>query len=242
MIDTVSTPVSRSVLALDLRDGPVMENGTGYLVGRSLHRWAWSRSTSLASVPRVGGTYTAPRTVPGWSTIGSALGLALGVNDVLRTAVPLAWRMDTNWCAQLAFRQWGAMGAANATLFAIADDDPSTGVRAYLYSSGTYYGFYVNNGVSNASVALSAAPVDGDTVSIRMEWVGTTMQLQQSINGAAYTTVSGGAPSLPTGGLSGATYARIGRRGDTENPAALIFQHLHVMIGSLSVAGIAEAY
>lgn len=235
-------PDSRALLALDFRDGALWEPTTGLLVARSGQRFTWNRgSSTLASVNATGGTYTAPITVPAWETVSSALGLRLDANDVLRE------NADANFAVQaisgeLVFIERGARtGTAGGTLLALAADDPSSGVRLYIDTSGSLYRLTAHNGTSSATVTLgSGAPASGDEVRHRFEWTGSALTLTQSINGGASVTATGAGVALPA--AWGAVRWRIGRRGLTQNPAALTLLRLLVLPGALSDSLLDEAY
>jgi hypothetical protein len=139
----VLAPRSRSLEALDFRDGLVIEPSTGKWVARSGHRYTWSRGTStLASVTATGGTYTAPATLPAYELADSRLGVRMDVNDILRGDATVGW-LPQELSGELWFVERGArIGTAGGTLLAIAGDDPATGVRLYIDTTGTAGGFY----------------------------------------------------------------------------------------------------
>ena len=137
-------PRSRSFEALDFRDGLIFEPSTGLFVARSGHRYHWSRGTStLAGVNAVGGTYTAPATLPGYESANSQLGVNLGVNDILRGNAAVGW-LPHELSGEFVFVERGArVGTAGGTLLAISGDDPTTGVRLFLDTTGTASPFFL---------------------------------------------------------------------------------------------------
>lgn len=248
MIDSQRTlaPRSRALEALDFRDGMVLEPSTGNLVARSGQRFTWTRGgNTLVSVAATGGTYTAAATVPAWTvaTVSGTtqLGLRLGTSDVVAGAADVPWITEAV-CGELLFVEQGARTTANATLFAVAGSDPTTGARLYLDTSGTYYGFTAHNGTTTATARLtSGQPTTGDVVRLLFEWQATGLTVRQSINGGAETTATAGAVSLPTT-VSTGLRTRIGRRGATANPAALTFLRLLIVPGTLAAANLDEGY
>lgn len=236
------SPRSRALLALDFRDGPLWEPTTGLLVARSGQRFSWSRGAStLASVTATGGTYTAPDTMPAWELASSALGLRLGTNDVLRENADVNFAVGAI-SGEFAFIERGARaGTAGGTLLALSADNPTSGVRLYIDTSGSVYRLTADNGTSSATVTLgSGAPASGDEVKHRFEWTGSALTLKQSINGGAYVTATGAGVALPP--AWGSLRWRIGRRGLTQNPAALTLLRLLVLPGALSDSILDEAY
>lgn len=236
-----SAPLSRALLALDFRDGPLWEPTTGLLVARSGQRFTWSRSATLASVNATGGTYTAPVTLPAWELANSTLGLRLGVDDVLRETVAVGFAVQAI-SGELEILERGArVATAGGTLLALSADDPTSGVRFFLDTTGSLYQLTAHNGTTTATVTLaSGAPVAGDVVRFRFAWTGAALTLTQSINGGATVTATSAGVALPASW--GAIRWRIGRRGLTQNPAALTVQRLFVVPGALSDATLDEAY
>lgn len=229
-------PRSRALEALDFRDGPVFEPSTGLLVGRSGHRYSWSRGTStLASVTATGGTYTAPATLPGWELANSQLGINLGTSDILRSHVATGW-LPQELTGELLFVERGARtGTAGGTLLALAGDDPTSGVRVYLDTTGTYYRFTYHNGTTSVAATLtSGQPTAGQLVRMRFAISASgVLTLRQSINSGAYTSATSSALALPAAWASG-TRLRIGRRGSTQNPAALTLLSVLLAPGTLT--------
>jgi hypothetical protein len=237
-------PRSRALEALDFRDGAVFEPSSGLYVARPGHRWAWSRGTAtLASVTATGGTYTAPATLPAYELANSQLGLRMGNDDILRGNSPVAW-VPQELCGELLFVDRGARTTTNATLFAIAGDDPTSGVRIHLDTSGSYYRFTYHNGSTSVIATLtSGQPTAGQLVRMRWGWASNgVVSLRQSINGGAETTATSGALALPSATAFESARVRIGRRGLTQNPAPLTLLSLLVMPGTLTDAQWDEAY
>lgn len=240
------TPRSRCLEALDLRDGAVFEPSTGLFVARSGHRFSWSRGTStLAGVNAVGGTYTAPATLPAYESANSQLGVALGVNDILRGNAVVG-HLPQDLSGELLFVERGArVGTAGDTLFAIAGDDPTTGVRLFIDTTGTASGFYritSHNGSTSVTATLaSGQPTAGQLVRLRWLWSASGLTLRQSINGGAFTSATSGALALPSAWATGAR-TRIGRRGLTQNPAPLTLLSYLLAPGTLTDAQFDEAY
>jgi hypothetical protein len=235
-------PRSRALLALDFRDGPLWEPSTGLLVARSGQRFSVSRgSATLASVNATGGTYTAPASMPAWELANGVLGLRQGVDDVVRETADIACAVQA-FSGELEIVERGARsGTAGGTLLALSADDPTSGVRFYLDTTGSLYRLTAHNGTTSAAVTLgSGAPAPGDLVRFRFDWTGTALTLTQSINGGAAVTATGAGVALPS--AWGAIRWRIGRRGATANPAALTLLRLLVVPGALNTTTLDEGY
>lgn len=239
-------PRSRCLEAFDFREGAVFEPSTGLFVGRSGHRYSWSRGgSSLAGVAALNTTYTAPATLPAYEMANGSLGVLLGTNDAVRGNVLPGWPWQ-ELSGELLFVERGArIGTAGDTIFAIAGDDPTVNNRLYIDTTGSGSGFYrltVHNGTFTASCTLvSGQPTAGQLVRLRFGWSQSASFLRQSINGGAFTSATAGAVALPT-----VRYAtervRIGRRGATANPAPLTFISLMLLPGTLTDAQFDEAY
>ncbi|MCO4101059.1 MAG: hypothetical protein HEQ38_17030 [Gemmatimonas sp.] len=239
-------PRSRCLEALDFRDGAVFEPTSGLVVARSGHRFSWSRGTStLAGVNAVGGTYTAPATLPAYESANNQLGVNLGGDDVLRGNAAVGW-LPQELSGELLFVERGArIGTAGGTLWAIAGDDPATGVRIFIDTTGTGSGFYritYHNGSTSVTATLaSGQPTAGQLVRLRWLWSASGLTLRQSINGGVFTTATSGALALPSAYATGAR-TRIGRRGATQNPAPLTLLSYLLIPGTLTDAQFDEAY
>ncbi|MFN7611545.1 MAG: hypothetical protein ACK5QX_11525 [bacterium] len=237
-------PRSRALESLDFRDGAVFEPSTGIFVARSGQRYTWSRGATLAGVNAVGGTYTAPATLPGFESANNTLGLNLGTADVLRGPV-VGW-LPQELSGEMLFVERGArVGTAGDTLLSIAGDDPGTGVRLFLDTTGTASGFYrltYHNGSTSVSATLSSGqPTAGQLVRLRWLWSAAGLTLRQSINGGAFTSATSGALALPAAFAAG-TRVRIGRRGITQNPAPLTLLSLLIAPGTLTDAQFDEGW
>lgn len=237
-----ASPLSRALLALDLRDGPVFEPSTGLIVARSGQRFGWSRSTTLASVPVTGGSYTAVATLPAWELANDALALRLSANDVLRESVAVGIVPQT-LSGEFCFIERGARaGTAGGTLMALAGDDPTTGVRFYIDTTSSLYRITAHNGTDSATVTLpSGSPASGDVVRHRFEWSASSLLIKQSVNNGAFVSGQTAGVALPTA-YDATTKWRIGRRGSTQNPAALSLCWLFVTPGELDDAALDEIY
>lgn len=233
-------PRSGALLAFDVTEGARWEASTGQLVARSGQRFTWSRGTStLASVNAATGTYTAPATLPAWEAADSTLGLRLDVNDVLTT--PVGWAPQA-LSGRFTFVERGARTTANATLLAIAGDDPTTGARLYVDTSGTYYRLTAHNGTTSVTATLaSGQPTAGQLVDLTFTWTAAGLTLRQAINRAPPAIATAGALTLPAAWPATAK-VRIGRRGATQNPAALTLLRCLLVPGVLNVAELEEVW
>jgi hypothetical protein len=238
-------PRSRALESLDFRDGAVFEPSTGLFVARSGHRYSWSRGATLAGVAAVGGTYTAPATLPAYESADNRLGVNMGTADVLRGNAAVGW-LPQELSGELVFIERGArVGASGDTIFSIAGDDPETGVRLFIDTTGTASGFYrltYHNGSTSVSATLSSGqPTAGQIVRLRWLWTAAGLTLRQSISNAAFTQATSVSLALPAAWAPSAR-VRIGRRGLTQNPAALTLLSLHLTPGALSDTQFDEAW
>lgn len=238
-------PVSRALFAWDLRDGIEIEASTGLLVARSGHRGTWSRGTvaSGAGLLATGGTYTAPGSMPSFEarTVDGVEQptLHMGASDTL-VWTP-GWLPQT-LSGRLTFVELGARTTAGATLMAISGDDPTTGVRLYLDTSGTYYRLTYHNGTTSVAATLTVGqPTSGQEVDMLWTWSAAGLTLKQSINGGAFTTATSGALALPSAWPSGARI-RLNRRGATANAAVASYSSLLFAPGLLSDTEIQEMW
>lgn len=230
---------SRALFAFDMQHAPLWERETGALVARSGHKGVWSRdSATLASLTATGGTWTAPASVPGYEhkTLLGASRMVLTMDTSDRVVFPLGWgpQMFSGW---LRFVETGARTVANSTLVSLAGNDPTTGVRFYLDTSGIYYRLTYHNGTASVTATLtSGAPTAGQVVDLRWQWAANgALSLWQSINGGAETTATSSALALPAAWASGAAL-RLNRRGLTANPGKMSFRSLVLAPGALTAA------
>lgn len=236
-------PVSRALLAWNLRDGVDIEASTGRLVARSGQRGVWSRggAASAAGLLTTTTTYTAPASMPSLEvrTISGAAQPTLHMGNSDSVVWPLNW-LPQALTGRLVFIELGARTTANATLFAISGDDPTTGVRLYLDTSGTYYRLTYHNGTTSVTATLtSGQPTSGQEVALWWTWTASGLTLKQSINGAAATTATSGALALPAAWATGAAI-RINRRGLTQNPAIASYASLLLAPGTVADADLPE--
>jgi hypothetical protein len=236
--------LSRSLFAFDMQHAPLWERSTGKLVARSGHRGSWSRGTTLAGLNASVGTYTAANTVPGYdvkSVLGvSRLLLTMGTSDTLTFPIGWAPQMLSGW---LRFVETGARTTLNATLFSIAQDDPTAGVRFFLDTSGSFYRLTYHNGTTSVTATLaSGAPTAGQTVDLRWQWAANgSVSLWQSINGAGETTASSGALALPSA-WSASSLLRLNRRGISANPGQGSYRACTVLPGLVAAAELMGAW
>lgn len=235
---------SRALVALDLQDGAVWEPSTGRLVARSGQRFTFDRGgATLASVSATGGTYTAPASMPAWELANSRLGIRLGTSDIVREASAIDWTPALLRSGRLLFVERGARtGTSGGTLLAITPDDPTSGVRWYIDTDTTYYGLTYHDGASPVTARLAAGtPSAGDVVELSWDWATNgALTLYQSINGGAATTATSSALAKASAWSAG-TKTRIGRRGLTQNPAALTLLGLWLLPDAYSDTTLDEA-
>jgi hypothetical protein len=238
-------PVSSTLLAWDLQDGVAFEASTGLLAARSGQRGTWSRGgvASAAGILTSNGSYTAPASLPSYEarTINGVSQTTLNMDANASVVFPCGFAPQI-LTGYLSFIELGARTTVNSTLFAVSGDDPTTGVRLYIDTTGTYYRITYHNGTTSVTATLaSGTPASGDHVALWWVWTASGLTLKQSINGAAATTAFSGALALPSAWAVGSKI-RLNRRGLTQNPASGAYGKLVLAPGSLSDAGIVEVW
>jgi hypothetical protein len=201
---------------------------------------AFVRAATLASVSDgVGTTYTAPHSMPAWEmrdldgdSVRESCGLRMGTADFLSwPAAPAPQALS----GMIDLVETGARTSSGATLFAISDD-AVTGARLWLDTSGTYYRINYTDGTTTRTATLTTGqPSSGQRV--RLRWTLTSagvVSLWQSINGAAESTASASALTLPAAWAAGAK-VRLNSRGATANPAQGWYRRVKVVAGIVSV-------
>lgn len=228
---------------LDFRYADI-DPDAGTLTTPSGHVGTWSRATTLASVAdAAGGTYTAldgqmaweQRT---WDTSLDSFGLRMGSSD--RIAFPSNMRAIAH-AGLLEIIETGARTTSGATLFALRTDG-ATGAGLWLSASaGAYYEFSYSDGSTTRTATLSSGqPTSGQTV--RFTWQLASdgaLTFYQSINGAATTSASASALTLPSAWASSVS-VRLNARGTSANPGQGWYRRLKLVAGTLDQTTIAE--
>jgi hypothetical protein len=248
----------RSPLRLDLPGSPARRDRTPRRVSDCLFSWhgnsatldsdqgvpgVFARAATLASVSDgAGNTYTAPHSLPAWEmrdidsdSVREAMGLRMGTSDFLTWGVAPAPQAMSGL---LEFVEvGGVIGTAGATLFAIANDALS-GTRLWIDTSGGAggdWGINWTDGTTTRTARLAVAPTSGQRVRLRWMWAADgSLQLSQSINGAAETSASAAALTIPAAWGTGAV-VRFNSRGDTENPAQAWYRRVKLVPGLVDV-------
>lgn len=214
--------------------------GATQIIAASGHIGTFSRGATLASLADAAGvnTYTAVNAQLGfeqrdWDNDGirESFGVRMGTSD--RLAYPAAFRvMRTSFL--LEFIETGAVGTANATLFAYSNDTPS-GARWWLSTNGTYYQLNVTDGSTVRTATLAVAPTSGQRVQLYGEFdSGVAPIIYQTINGAAATSASASAITL-TSWVSNAS-VRFNSQGTAANPAQAFYRRARIVPAALDVA------
>ena len=227
---------------LDFRYADI-DPDAGTLTTPSGHVGTWSRATTLASVAdAAGGTYTAldgqmaweQRT---WDASRDSFGLRMGTSD--RLAFPSNMRAIAH-AGLLEIIETGARTSSGATLFALRNDG-ATGAGLWLDTSATYYRFNYSDGSTTRTATLSSGqPTSGQTV--RFTWQLASdgaLTFYQSINGAAATSASAAALTLPSAWASSVS-VRLNSRGTSANAAQGWYRRLKIVAGALDATTIAE--
>lgn len=152
-----------------------------------------------------GATVTAatywPRFEPRNDGVRSAQHWLTGTSDRAQFITPGGTQVDFLLQAMAGghvFIEQGGIAVTNGALFAIAND-AVTGQYVCLDSTGTFYRLRYYNGTATATATLAVAPTNGQRVRVWWQLAASgALTLSQSINEAAATTASAGAPS---GGL-----------------------------------------
>lgn len=148
----------------------------------------------------------------------------------------------------LRFYEFGGAAIANGILCYIGNAG-ATSNRLYIESTGTYYQVrLVNAGAQTATSTLAAAPSSGQLVELRVVLTvsatpNTTVQIHQSINGAAETSGSVSSAIAWTKFWGGTAESLIhigGRAGN--NRSKLHLRALKIGAGNLSISNSRELF
>lgn len=244
-VPTTAAPLealSRDLVELDF-SAVEWSADTGGIVAASGHVGTFSRGATLASVAdSLGATYTAVEAQPAYEardwdndSVREAFGLRMGAAD--RLAFSAAFRLVQH-SGLLEIIETGARTTAGATLFAYRNDG-ATGAGLWLDTSGSFYRFNYNDGTTTRTATLvSGAPTSGDRV--RFTWELTAagaLTFNQSINGAAATTATAAALTLPAAAPASA-FVRLNSNGNTANPAQGWYRRLRLVPGAFDLAAL----
>jgi hypothetical protein len=165
---------------------------TAQLSGRAgtFARVATRTATDSAAV-----SVTYPADVPAWSVRGGLLGLEAGVEDRLSWTWPHAPQAMSG---ALTFVETGGRTTSGRTLLSISNDAAS-GARLWLDTSGSYYRLQWTNGSTTRTATMTVGqPTSGQTVVLRWQLAADgALSLWQAIDGAAETTATAAALTLP---------------------------------------------
>lgn len=176
-----------------------------------------ARGATGTAVDSFGNSYTAVGVQPRWESrdtnsdsVRDSLGLLMG------TADKLSWPSNLGVYAmagRVAFAQVGAIAAAGSALFYLGND-AVTGARLFIASSGTGYQIVHHNGTAQVATTAATAPTDGQLVVIRWQLnANGSVQMWQSINGAAETTTGATAANTPAAAWGSAAKIRLNSLG-----------------------------
>jgi hypothetical protein len=215
---------------------------TGEIIAASGHVGTFTRGATLASVAdSLGTTYTALEAQPAYEArdwdndgIREAFGLRMGTAD--RLAFPAAFRLQH--CGLLEIIETGARTTAGATLFAYRNDG-ATGAGVWLDTSGSFYRLNYNDGTTTRTATLSSgSPASGDRVRFTWELSSAgALTFNQSINGAAATTATAAALTLPANAPASAS-VRLNTQGSTANPAQGWYRRARLVPGAFDLAAL----
>lgn len=183
-------------------------------------------------------SYAATRTVvhsqPAWSYVSGQLvtGLLLGTNANLAFALPI---LPQAMGGMIDFVENGGLGTASGGVWYLGNDG-ATGARVYVDSTGTQYRVtYTDGTTTRTSTMTGTAPTTGQRVRLRWELTASgTIQIWQSINGAAETTPGASAATTLPAAWAGTTM-RLNSVG-TANQGANIYLGCAVMLGTVTAA------
>jgi len=215
------------------------------------HVGTFSRGATLASVSDAQTvpstqTYTALEAQPAfeqrdWDNDGvrEAFGLRMGTSDRLAFASSLR---PMSMAGMLEMIETGARTSVNSTLWALRNDG-ATGAGLWLDTSGSFYRLSYNDGSTTRVATLaSGAPASGDRVRFLWELSSTgVITLYQSINGAAYTSATAAALTLPASWAASASI-RLNARGTggSANAAQGWYRRCRLVAGALNQTTILE--
>lgn len=181
-----------------------------------------------------GGTVGVNNASPPWSSnVGQAvIGLLLGTATKV-----LAWPLNIvpqACCGMIDFVENGGLAIASAGVWYLGND-AATGARLWLDSSSTQYRMNYTDGATTRTCTMTGtAPTSGQRV--RLRWVLSatgTIQLNQSINGAAETSPAASAATALPASWAGTT-CRINSVG-TANYGNNLYLGVVVMMGNQSL-------
>jgi hypothetical protein len=179
-------------------------------------------------------SFTCAQHMPAWEprdwdndTVREQMGVLLGTSDRLSYAAAYRPGALAFWHE---FIQVGAVPASGIALWSITNDAVS-GARLIVDSSGSFWRVVHHNGSTSVNATLAAAPANGDRVVLwGYLYLDGSVQLWQSINGAAATnTARSSANSLASAWGTGAVL-RIGASG-TGNYSAQWLKRLRLPPG-----------
>jgi hypothetical protein len=241
-----AAPLAGDLFLCDFRSLDV-DPDTGTLTLPTGHVGTWSRNATLASVSDANGvTYTALDGQMAWEQrdwdndgTREAFGLRMGTSD--RLAFPAALRFVA-MAGLLEIIETGARTTAGATLLAY-QVDAGTGAGFWLDTSGSFYRFNYSDGTTTRTATIaSGAPVSGDRVVFTWQLTSAgALTFKQSINGAAATTATAAALTLPSAPLTGGSL-RLNSRGTSANPGQGWYRRAKLVAGALDDVTILERW
>lgn len=228
---------------LDFRNVEI-DPDTGTIAVPSGHVGTWSRAATLSSVSDANGvSYTALDGQMAWEqrdwdndAVRESFGLRMGTSD--RLAFPCNTRAIA-MAGLLEMIETGARTSASSCLWSLRNDAAS-GAGLWLDTSGTYYRLNYRDGSTTRTATLSSGqPVSGDRVQFFWELTGGgVLTFYQSINGAAATSASAAALTLPATWAADAAI-RLNSNG-TGNAGAAWYRRCRLVAGALDITRIQE--
>lgn len=198
------------------------------------HVPTFSRAATATITDSNGTSFTAAQHMVGWEPrdwdndgICEAMGVRLGTSD--RLSYLAEWAPKA--CAFYhEFIQIGAMPSAGVALWSITND-AVTGARLVLDSSGSFWRLTHHNGSTSDSKTLAVAPSDGQRVVLWGQlYDDGSVQLWQTINGAAATNTTRGSAAALASAWGTDARLRIGASG-SGNYASQWLKRLKIVPG-----------
>lgn len=203
-----------------------------------------ARAVTAAPVDYNAVARTVPRDRPAWQhedwdgdATRETLALLLGTSDTIYWPVPV---LPAAMTVYLEFIQVGAIPAVSTTIWYLGNSG-NTGARLWIDSSGSFWRARHHNGTTEVTATLAAAPASGNRVALRVQLASTgTIQIWQSINGAAETTP--GASGTNTLAAAWSDTRLYGNSTGATNNAAVSLVRSRLAYGALTAAQMQVAW
>lgn len=236
---------TKDLFECDFRNAEV-DADAGTITTPSGHVGTFSRAATLASVQDAAATtYTALDGQMAWEqrdwdndgSVRESFGLKMGTSD--RLVFPCNLRSNIAISGLLEMIETGARTSASSCLWSLREDAAS-GAGLWLDTSGSFYRFNYRDGSTTRTATIaSGQPASGDRVQFTWDLTAAgVLTFYQSINGAAATSASASALTLPSSWAASAKI-RFNANG-TGNAASGWYRRCRLVAGALNATTILE--